>query len=290
VTLSWQASTDNVGVAGYGVYRDGLLAGTTSATSFTNSNLVSNTSYVFTVAAFDAAGNSSLQSAPRSVTTAATLTAGYTTSFTATENPISENANWISPAADIWNTRVRTAGGVAFGDPQSAGVNDSVAFLTGTGYLKNQTVTATVYKAGDAGSAELEIHLRGSFDGTQIFSYEIDIFNGIVPVKWYGTQGTYLILPYTFGNGHLAPGTNDVPEDGDIFTASIVGDANQSTISVYQTVGGVGSPILIMQAQDSAAISGSAPFVTGNPGIGFDVGAGGTWNLVGWKEFSVDTY
>ena len=65
VTLSWQASTDNVGVSGYRVYRDGALVGSPSSTTFTSTGLAANTSYAFTVAAFDAAGNTSPQSAPR---------------------------------------------------------------------------------------------------------------------------------------------------------------------------------------------------------------------------------
>ncbi len=70
LTLSWTASTDNVGVAGYRVYRDGALAGTVSAALFSDSGLAASTSYSYAVAAFDAAGNASPQSAAAEVTTA----------------------------------------------------------------------------------------------------------------------------------------------------------------------------------------------------------------------------
>jgi chitodextrinase len=59
VSLGWSASTDNVGVAGYGVYKSGSLAGSGAATSYTVSGLVCGTSYPFSVDAFDAAGNHS---------------------------------------------------------------------------------------------------------------------------------------------------------------------------------------------------------------------------------------
>jgi chitodextrinase len=72
VSLSWNASTDNVGVAGYRVYRDGGLVKTTATTSATDTGLTALTSYSYTVAAFDYAGNPSAQSAPLVVTTAAT--------------------------------------------------------------------------------------------------------------------------------------------------------------------------------------------------------------------------
>ena len=69
VQLSWAASTDNIGVSGYQVFRDGALRGTTAATSYTDSGLVPRTSYSYRVAAYDAAGNVSAASPARSVTT-----------------------------------------------------------------------------------------------------------------------------------------------------------------------------------------------------------------------------
>src|SRR4029077_11273760 len=62
INLSWTASTDNVGVAGYKVYRGGTQVGTSSTTSYSDSGLAASTSYNYTVAAYDAAGNTSAQS------------------------------------------------------------------------------------------------------------------------------------------------------------------------------------------------------------------------------------
>lgn len=72
VDLSWTASTDNVGVAGYEIFRDGELVATIygSATSYTDTQLDSATSYTYNVAAFDAAGNVSSESSSASATTA----------------------------------------------------------------------------------------------------------------------------------------------------------------------------------------------------------------------------
>src|SRR5437879_6398954 len=71
INLSWAASSDNVGVSGYRVFRDGAQIATTSATSFTNQGLAPSTMYSYAVAAFDAAGNLSARSSPASATTQA---------------------------------------------------------------------------------------------------------------------------------------------------------------------------------------------------------------------------
>jgi chitodextrinase/uncharacterized protein (DUF427 family) len=71
INLSWTASSDNVGVSGYRVFRNGTQIATTSATSFTNTGLSPSTTYTYAVAAFDAAGNLSAQSSPASATTPA---------------------------------------------------------------------------------------------------------------------------------------------------------------------------------------------------------------------------
>ena len=68
VSLSWAASSDNVGVTGYGVYRNSALVATVTAPGYTDSGLSPSTTYSYTVTAFDAIGNTS-QPATASATT-----------------------------------------------------------------------------------------------------------------------------------------------------------------------------------------------------------------------------
>ncbi|MEO0627804.1 MAG: T9SS type A sorting domain-containing protein, partial [Bacteroidota bacterium] len=56
-SLSWNASTDNVGVTGYNVYSGGTLLGSVTSTGANITGLTPNTTYTFSVRAFDAAGN-----------------------------------------------------------------------------------------------------------------------------------------------------------------------------------------------------------------------------------------
>ncbi|MGI8447113.1 MAG: RICIN domain-containing protein [Streptosporangiaceae bacterium] len=67
--LNWGASTDNVGVAGYDVYRNGTQVGSTTSTSYTDTGLAPSTSYTYTVKAYDAAGNVSAASTAVTITT-----------------------------------------------------------------------------------------------------------------------------------------------------------------------------------------------------------------------------
>ena len=59
LTLTWQPSTDNVGVAGYEIYRDDEYIYTSKTTSFTDRNLVEGTTYTYKIRAVDASGNKS---------------------------------------------------------------------------------------------------------------------------------------------------------------------------------------------------------------------------------------
>ncbi len=72
VTLSWSPSSDNVGVTGYNVFINGAQVTSVNSTSYTDSALSASTIYSYTVSAYDAAGNQSLQSTPLSVTTLST--------------------------------------------------------------------------------------------------------------------------------------------------------------------------------------------------------------------------
>jgi hypothetical protein len=69
ITLSWQPSTDNNGVTGYNIYRNGTKVGTSVGTSYDDKGLQSGTTYTYQVSAYDAAGNESVKSDTVSATT-----------------------------------------------------------------------------------------------------------------------------------------------------------------------------------------------------------------------------
>ena len=67
VSLSWLASTDNVGVTGYTVLRDGVAIGNATTTTFADAHADGGETHTYTVRASDAAGNSSPTAWPATV-------------------------------------------------------------------------------------------------------------------------------------------------------------------------------------------------------------------------------
>ena len=68
VKLTWNSATDNVGVSGYAVWRDGARIGDATDTSYVDSSVPSGAACTYTVSAYDAAGNRSVPSSTVSVT------------------------------------------------------------------------------------------------------------------------------------------------------------------------------------------------------------------------------
>jgi chitodextrinase len=131
VSLSWNASTDNVATTGYRVYRDGTQIATTASTSYTDSTASPLTTYTYAVAAYDAAGNVSSQSSGISVTTTAAV-AALAVDNVATTHQSSAGSTISSPAFS-------TAGGdrllVAFiaSDGPAAGGSQTISAVNGGG-------------------------------------------------------------------------------------------------------------------------------------------------------------
>jgi len=117
-TFSWSASTDNVGVAGYDVYKNGVKMNSAAlvGTSYSVTGLLPNTTYSMTVVAKDALGNQST-SAAMSVTTIPKTLANESFSVrTVIANQRMPHDLVYGPDNNIWYTE-RFAGRVSFVNP-----------------------------------------------------------------------------------------------------------------------------------------------------------------------------
>ena len=66
VHLTWQPSADNIGTAGYHIYRNGTLIGSSSTVEFDDAKLSPGV-YIYATSAYDASGNSSPLSRPEQI-------------------------------------------------------------------------------------------------------------------------------------------------------------------------------------------------------------------------------
>ena len=103
LTVVWNASTDDLAVTAYEVYRDGVSVATTAVPSFSFTGLVLNTSYAIRVRARDAAGNFSALSAPLTVTPAPDTFAPSAPAAAAAANltPTGFTVNWTAATDDV---------------------------------------------------------------------------------------------------------------------------------------------------------------------------------------------
>jgi chitodextrinase len=154
IDLSWNASTDNVGVAGYKVYRDGIYIKSVGTTSTSDTGLGALTNYCYTVAAFDAEGNESGQSSQACATTLAPP------DTTAPSMPAGLTATAVSSSQiDLsWNASTDNVGVVGYKVYKNSAylksVNNTSTSDTGLSYLTLYCYTISAYDAAGNESAQ----------------------------------------------------------------------------------------------------------------------------------------
>ena len=157
INLSWTASTDNVGVTGYKVFRGGSQIATSTTTSFSDTGLSASTSFSYTVAASDAAGNTSAQSSSATATTQGSGGGGGS-------GQIPSTLGWFS----IPNTnfaRVQQTSWPAAGDP-------SMVFVAwGGATFDTKRNRLTVFGGG-----------HGDYKGNEVYVLDLQA-NPITPVR-----------------------------------------------------------------------------------------------------------
>lgn len=147
VQLSWTASTDNVGVTGYDIFRGTTNVGSTASTSFNVTGLTANTAYSFTVKAKDAAGNISAASNTVNVTTGTSSdTQAPSAPANLSASNITQNSVQLNWSASTDNVGV--AGYTIFQGSTSIGTSTSTTY-TATGLTASTAYTFSV-KARDA--------------------------------------------------------------------------------------------------------------------------------------------
>ena len=177
ISISWTASTDNVGVAGYHLYLAGTAVGTATTTGYTFTGLTCNTNYTLAVDAYDAAGNKSAQattaistsacpdttppSTPTGLATSAIGQTSMTLSWTASTDNVGVTGYRLSANGTQVGTATTTSyafSGLACGTSYSLGVValDAAGNVSGTGTLSGTTAACS------SGSANVYVSPSGN--------------------------------------------------------------------------------------------------------------------------------
>jgi hypothetical protein len=128
-SLNWTASTDNIGVAGYYVLRDGQNIGTTGTLYYRDPGLTQATTYMYTVQAFDLAGNVSAASEPVNIQTS-NATPPTTPGNVDTIIPVNGTVTAGAPADSLTTSQVAGALGYTPSKTPSGGAVRGASALT----------------------------------------------------------------------------------------------------------------------------------------------------------------
>ncbi len=214
-TLSWSASTDNVAVSGYDVYRNGVKLNTSniSATTYNISGLSPNTAYTMTVRARDGAANEATSS-PLIVTTPPDTQAP-----TAPGNLRTSNMTMTSFTL-LWNASTDNVGVTGY-DVYQNGVKINAANITGTSYsitglAPNTSYTMLVRSKDAAGNEGISNPLAVQTNAdTQAPSIPTGLIASAITtssftLSWNASTDNVAVTGYDVYNGAIKVNTSNI--------------------------------------------------------------------------------
>lgn len=208
INLSWTASTDNTGVAGYIVYRDNVEIGTVTTTTYSDLGVVPNTTYSYTVKAFDAAGNVSGSSNAVSI-----RIDGLPPTAPANAKATALADNQISLTWTVSTDNVKVTGYKVYRDGTEVGTTTAASY-TDTGLTPDTAYSYTV-KAFDAAgnlSPASNAAIATTFLAGTLFS---DDFEDGEAGNWIAARGIWSVI--ADGSNHVfehtvIPNTIDIAQ------------------------------------------------------------------------------
>ena len=267
LTLTWTASTDNVGVTAYEIYNGATLVATVTgsggsapATTYNLTGLTAGTSYSFTIKAKDAAGNASVASTAVSVTT----TTGSDTQAPAKPTGLASASITDTTVQLSWNASTDNNGVTAYeifqGTTKIATVtgNGGAAPVTTyeiTGLTANTKYTFTV-KAIDAAG-----NVSASSPTMTVTTMKADAQAPTKPagLSFSSVSSDTVTLTWTASTDNFGVTAYEVYEGATLFETITVTDSQNSTVTYQVTNLQPGSNYTFyVKAKDAAGISSEA--------------------------------
>lgn len=284
VNLTWTASTDNVGVVGYKVYRNNMVVATTTTNSCSDTTVVGDAVYTYAVAAYDAESNESARSNTIAVTTPynpETLTnggfeTGNTTGWTAysrTSTPVlSAQATGVKCGTYYLYeqlTTMNTAGGV---------------LQTVTGLTNGATYTISGWRKSVHADVAVSVKVDTN-GGTDYNSAEITVASGATAAGTWtsfsqtitatGTSMTIFLDSSQSGgtkSGHVGAfdclsltGPNCTPPSPPVSASANPATVSPGGTSTLTAVGGSGTTCKWFSGSCGGTLVGTGMSITVNP-------------------------
>ena len=287
INLTWTASTDNVGVTGYQIFRNGVQVGTSATNSYSDSGLTASTTYTYTVSAYDAAGNVSAQSSAANATTLAMGTPGFVQHVSFQSNENFENGNafvYNLPNAVLSGNCVIVSLTFAYSASRTVAITDNnggntwtqLATVNNTG----QGLTSRTYASFNtaAGTSQITVTFDAALQGVQANIsefYNIAISNA--------TDGSHTASSVAT-SGSIASGSFNTTVNGDLIYQFGANTTFGTQLADHPTnfTPGSGFAPLVMDHSEGTFIQWQAQssFGATNPGFISSDGGGGTYNSI----------
>lgn len=259
ISTSWTASTDNVGVSGYGMYLNGALIATSTSTAYTFTGLTCGTTYNLSVDAYDAAGNRSAQafltttsaacdttppSAPTNVAVTSTTTTSIAISWTASTDNVGVTGYGLytggqTPIATTTTTSYAFTG-LNCGSTYSFGVD---AYDARGNRSPEVIINATTQACGDTTAPTTPTNLAATASTTTSVSVSWTASTDNVAVTGYGL--------YNVGSVPIATTTSTTYT----FTGLVCGTAYTLGVDAFDAAGNRSAQVLVNASTSTCPVS-----------------------------------
>jgi len=269
ISFAWAASTDDVAVAGYQIFRDGVFLRTTPSTAFTDIGLAPLTSYSYTVVAVDYFNHLSLASA---ALVAATTSPG----------PTFVQAGAATPQTPQSAVNVAFANAQAAGDTNilAIGWNDTAADIVSVSdSAGNVYQRAIATYRGNALSQAIYFaaNIAGAAPGSNFVTVTFTQAAAFVDVRITEYSGLNRTNPFDGGVSASASGSSATTATLTTSTPSELLFAAGMTSATF-TAPGAGFTSRMVTTPDGDLVEDAVASVVGSYSAGAAV-SGGTWVL-----------
>ena len=288
ISVSWTSSSDNVGVAGYGVYRNASSVGSSTVTSYSFAGLVCGTTYLLGVDAHDAVGNRSGRTSISAATNA--CVGGGDTSAPSTPGALSKTGSTMTSISVAWGLSTDNIGVTGYGlyrnSTSTGSTNSASATFSGLTCGSSYTLAADAFDAAGNRSAKRSLTTSTSAcppsSDTQAPSVPQGMGFGAttettVTLGWNASTDNVGVAGYRVFRNGVSVAT--VPTPGYTYTGLTCGTSYELALEAYDAAGNASNRAEATGSASTTACGGGPPPSPPSPppGGGATIQPGQSW-------------